>query len=324
MKGQYVADIKVGDEIREVFLLSRKVIREKKGGGYFLTLEISDRTGGIEGVIWENAEELNRKVKIGDFIFITGIVNEYNGRPQIVVQNINSVAEKDIDPTDFLPTTEYNTDDLYIELVKFTEHIKNPHLRLLFSRFFPENPKTVEEKNFVSNLKKTPAAMKAHHARIGGLLEHTLTTIKIALALSQVYTKTDKDLLLVGTALHDIGKTQEYSCKNRFVTSDTGKLLGHILISYDMVKEQIHKIKDFPEELANRVLHMVISHHGEFEWGSPTKPKFLEALILHFIDNLDSKVEMILETIKRETDSETGWSDYHPFLEREIYLRDSG
>jgi len=323
MKGQYVADIKIGDEIRETFLLNKKVIREKKGGGYFLTLEVNDRTGTLEGVIWDNAEAINRSVKTGDFVFITGMVNEYNGHAQIVVQNMNVVAETKIDPADFLPTTEHDVEAMYGELAGLGTRLKNPNLAALYAAFFPLVPATSDEKEFVQTFKRAPAAMKVHHARIGGLLEHTLTTVRIAQALGPVYPQVDQELLVVGSALHDIGKTREYIVKNRILTSDAGKLVGHLTIGYDMARDRIRKIKGFPEELAGRLLHMILSHHGEFEWGAPVKPKFLEALILHFIDNLDSKVEMILETLRRETDPETAWSEYHPFLEREIYLRDS-
>ncbi len=320
MKGQYVADLKIGDEIRETFLLSRKVIREKKGGGYFLTLEISDRTGTIEGVLWEDAEEINRNFRTGQFVFITGMIREYNGRPQVSVQNINLTPEEDIDPADFLPRTDRDIDEMYQELLKTCADLKNPFLKKLFDNLFPNEPKSVEQQQFIDSFKNAPAALKAHHARIGGLLEHTLSTAKIAQALSPIYPRVDRDLLLVGAVLHDIGKVYEFSFKNQIRGTDRGKLLGHIVISYEIIKNQIEQIKGFPEELASRLLHMVISHHGEIEWGSPIKPMFLEALLLHFIDNLDSKAEMILETLKRETDRETGWSEYHPFLEREIYL----
>ncbi len=323
MKGQYVADIKIGDEVRETFLLNKKVIREKKGGGYFLTLEVNDRTGSLEGVIWDNAEAINRSVKTGDFVFVTGMVNEYNGHAQITVQNMNVVAETKIDPADFLPATEQDVEALYRELAGIGTGLKNPHLAALYTAFFPAVPATPDHKEFVESFKKAPAAMKVHHARVGGLLEHTLTTVRIAQALGPVYPQADQELLVVGSALHDIGKTREYVVKNRILTSDTGKLLGHLTIGYDMTRDQIKKLKGFPEELAGRLLHMILSHHGECEWGAPVKPKFLEALILHFIDNLDSKVEMILETLRRETNPETVWSEYHPFLEREIYLRDS-
>ncbi len=324
MKGQYVADIKVGDEIRETFLLTKKIIRDKKGGGYFVTLEISDRTGNLDGVLWEDAEVVNKNVKVGDFVFVTGVINEYNGRPQIVVQNVNVVPEKEIDPTDFLPTTTRSIDDMFKEFSSIRQQLKDPHLKSLFNNFFPANPTKTEEKEFVDNFKWAPAAVQAHHARIGGLLEHTLTMLKIAMNMVDIYPDAKKDLLLVGTALHDIGKVREYSYKNRFAVSDEGQFLGHIVISYDMVKEQINKVKNFPTELAQQLLHMIISHHGELEWGSPCKPKTLEALILHFIDNLDSKVEMIRETQRRETNPDTRWSEFHYYLERDIFLPGKG
>lgn len=322
MKGQYVADIKIGDEIRAAFLLNRKSIREKKGGGYFLTVEFNDRTGALEGIAWDNVEQINRTFRNGDFVFVTGIVNEYNGHAQVVIQNIGRLTDREVDPADFLPTTEYDIDEMYRELVGFGRAVKNPHLKNLYTSFFPDRPQTKDDIEFVTSFKRAPAAMKAHHARIGGLLEHTLTVLRIARTLSAVYPQADPDLLLVGAALHDIGKIREYTITNRLSTSDAGKLIGHVMIGYDMVQDRIKNIQEFPDELAALVLHMILSHHGEHQWGSTTTPKFLEALILHFLDNLDSKVEMILDTLRREADSPTGWSDYHHFLEREIYLRE--
>lgn len=212
---------------------------------------------------------------------------------------------------------------MYGELVNIGQDVVNPHLKALFDAFFPLKPHASEAVEFVNNFKRAPGAIRIHHAKIGGLLEHTLTTLKIARTLCSIYPEVNAELLLVGTALHDIGKTKEYLYTTRFGASDEGQFYGHLIISYDMVKNQISRINDFPQNLANKLLHIILSHHGEYEWGSPIKPKLLEALLIHFIDNLDAKAEIFIETFRREGDSETGWSEYHNYLEREIYLRDS-
>jgi 3'-5' exoribonuclease len=173
----------------------------------------------------------------------------------------------------------------------------------------------------VASFKLAPAAKRVHHAYLGGLVVHTRNVLRLAEAVSKVYENLNVDLLMTAAVLHDVGKVYEYDFSRKIDFSTPGRMLGHIVIGYELVGAKIKSIPDFPESMKLRLLHMILSHHGEFEWGSPKQPLFVEALVLHFIDNLDSKVEMMLDIQKRNRGKEKQWSDYHPYLEREIYLQ---
>ncbi len=313
MKSQYVNELKSGQLVKEKFILSKKWFKSRRDGSRFALLEFSDRTGSIEGIAW-NVEQLD-SVSTGDFVFITGNVNEYQQKLQIVINSISQVSETEIDPADFLPQAEQDITEIMAEINKFCSEIKNENLKELVDSFF-------KDEEFVKKFRASPGAKKLHHAYLGGLAVHTLNILKLLSHIETVYPFCNKDLLITATLLHDIGKIYEYTYKNKIDISTQGKMLGHIVIGYEMVADHIDKLPDFPQDLKLKILHMILSHHGEFEWGSPKLPVFPEALILHFLDNLDSKVDMMAETFKKNRGKEKEWSDYHPYFEREIYLHE--
>ncbi len=315
MKNQYVHELEPGQIVAEKFILSKKIMKEKKDGGTYSMLEFADRSGSIEGIAWDSMSEDIKKVSVGDFVFVTGNVNEYNERLQIVVNSICQVPETEIDPVDFLPRTDEDIDKVMAEIFEYKAKVVNPYLKNLLENFF-------KNEDFVKNFRLAPAAKRAHHAYLGGLAVHTRNTLRLMNSMHPVYPFLNFDLLITSAILHDIGKIYEYSYKTKIDLSTRGKMLGHICISYEMVTTEIDKIPQFPEDLKIKLLHMIVSHHGEFEWGSPKLPAFPEALILHFIDNLDSKIDMMMNELKKNRGTEKEWSDYHPFLEREIYLRE--
>jgi len=314
MKSQYIDELRAGHSVKETFLLSRKVLKDKKDGGTYAALEFTDRSGNLEGIAWDNVIQSLSTLSVGDFVFVTGNVNEYNERLQVVVNSIRRVSDDEVDPKDFLPQSDQNIDTVMAEIEGFKSKVDNSHLKALLDLFF-------EDKIIMEKFRLAPAAKRAHHAYIGGLAIHTLNVIKLMTHIQSIYKSCNIDLLITGGILHDIGKIYEYTYTKKLDISTKGKMLGHIMIGYELVVEKINKIPKFPEDLKLKLLHMILSHHGEFEWGSPKQPMFLEALILHFIDNLDSKVEMILDELKRYQGEGKEWSDYHPYLEREIYLR---
>ncbi|UCC12745.1 MAG: HD domain-containing protein [candidate division WOR-3 bacterium] len=315
MKSQYIEELKSGQVVKENFILSRKILREKKDGGMYAMLELSDRTGSIEAVAWDNVVESLRSVSTGDVVFVAGTVNEYNNRLQIVVQSLRRTNDADIDPKDFLPETEEDTDKVFEEIVTYRKKVKDPHLISLLDVFFKDT-------RLITQFKVAPAAKRAHHAYLGGLMVHTRNVLDLTEHIAQVYTSANRDLLITAGILHDIGKVYEYQYIKSIDFSTEGRMLGHVVIGYELVARLIQGIPDFPDILRCKVLHMILSHHGEFEWGAPKLPVFVEALILHFADNLDSKVAMMTETLKKYKGHDREWSDFHPFLERELYVRE--
>lgn len=313
MKSLYVSELKVGQVVKEKFLLHKKSVRDKKDGGIYAILEFSDRTGIIDGISWD-ADNLEN-ISAGDFVFVAGNVREYNGKPQIVVTAMNLVAEKDIDANDFLPHYSGDIDMVMEGIREFAARVKNPHLRSLLDAFFGD-------KDFVRSFSSAPAAKMVHHAYLGGLAVHTLGVLKLLQSLHSVLDFLNLELLICGGILHDIGKIHEYTYKKSIDISDRGRLLGHILIGSEMVSERISRLAGFPDELKAKILHMILSHHGEKEWGSPKQPLFPEALVLHHADNLDAKIEIMRQIHARHRGQNKQWSDYDRFLEREIYLGD--
>ena len=310
MKKQFIDGIKAGDAIDDIFVLSEKTLSQKRDGKNFLNITVSDKSGSIKGVVWDNVDQIASGITAGGFVNIKGKVSEYKGMLQLGVKTMAAVSPDSVNPSDFIPATDLNIDDMYIRLLKISASIETGYLKELLEAFW-------DDEDFVRKFKTAPAAKKMHHAYLGGLLEHTLSmTIlanKIANHYSEYYTGIDRDLLLTGAILHDIGKTIEFDYKFRIDYSVQGRLLNHIVIGIEMLDEKLRKIKDFPEEQAILLKHMIISHHVVREFGSPEPPKTIEAVLLNYIDEIDSKVNCIREFIATEDPNET-WTSYHKLL----------
>jgi len=316
MKKQFINAIKAGDAVDDIFVLSEKTLSQKRDGKNFLNITVSDKSGSIKGVVWDNVDQIVSGITAGGFVHIKGKISEYKGMLQLGVKTMAAVSPDSVNPSDFIPATDLNIDDMYIRLLKITASIETGYLKELLEAFW-------NDEDFVRKFKTAPAAKKMHHAYLGGLLEHTLSmTIlanKIAGHYSEYYTGIDKDLLLTGALLHDIGKTIEFDYKFSIDYSVEGRLLNHIVIGIEMLDEKLKKIKDFPEEQAILLKHMIVSHHGIREFGSPEPPKTIEAVLLNYIDEIDSKVNCIREFIATEDPNET-WTSYHKLLERHFYI----
>jgi 3'-5' exoribonuclease len=311
MKKQFITDIKAGDSIDDIFVLSEKILAQKKDGNNFLNVTLSDKTGTIKGVVWDNVDQITAGVTSGDFVDIKGNANEYKGALQLVIKKMEAFSADEIDPADFLPMTPRNIESMFERLLKITASVNTPYLKQIIQAF-------LNDEKFVREFKIAPAAKKMHHAYIGGLLEHTLSMASLADKIAGHYSGIDRDLLIAGAVLHDIGKTREFEYQFKIDYSDQGRLLNHIVIGIEMIDEKLPEIKDFPEDQMVLLKHMVVSHHGTREFGSPEPPKTIEAVILNYIDEIDSKVNGIRDFMAKEDPNEP-WTSYHRLLERHFY-----
>ena len=312
MKKQFVKDLIVGNKVNDVFYVRGRKQLEKRGGGKFLIIELADKTGALQGKIWDYIEEFYSESAPGNFAKIQGDVTEYNGETQITISNIQRVADKDVSAADFIASSRFDIEEMYKELTSYFDLVKDPDLRKLLNNFFA-NP------DFLAKFKSAPASTGVHHAYIGGLLEHTLFMLRLSRSVPNVYPEVDYSLLVAGLILHDIGKIREYLYDKVISHTDEGYLIGHIVVGYELVKHEIDKIANFPEQKKEMLLHIILSHHGLREYGSPTTPKFAEAYLVHNLDNLDARMMMYRDTTEKNQDVK--WSDYHQFLETKVFIK---
>ena len=311
MKKRFITDIRTGDRVDDIFVLSEKILSQKKDGNNFLNVTLSDKTGTIKGVVWDHVDQIAAGVTSGDFVHVIGGVSDYRGTLQVVIKIMEPFPSDRIDPSDFLPQTSRDIEGMFKRLVKRMDSITTDYLKALIDAFF-------KDKEFVNKFKTAPAAKKMHHAYIGGLLEHTLSMTSLADKIAGHYSGIDRDLLIAGAILHDIGKVDEFEYQSKIDYSDKGRLLNHIVIGLKMVDEKLSEIKHFPEDQMLLLKHLIVSHHGTREFGSPEPPKTIEAVLLNYIDEIDSKVNAIRDFIASEDPDET-WASYHRLLERHFY-----
>lgn len=309
MKKQFIESLHPGDEVDDVFYLAEKETRKTREGKDFLLFQLRDRTGVIKGILFEPGTASG--IPKGSFARVQGKLNEYNGRINLKIDDMWAVKENEVDYRNFLPATKRDVEKCYRVLQETARKLSEPYAALVTAFF--------DNASFGRQFKSAPAGIRAHHPYLGGLCVHTYDMLSAAEALCEKDQELDRDLLLAGVLLHDIGKIREYQYTRTIDNTDEGKLLGHIAIGVRMLEREIERIDDFPERLAWKLLHMVISHHGFLEFGSPRKPLFLEAEILHQLDNLDAKRAMYREVAQR-SEGKDRWSEYHPFLERDTYL----
>jgi 3'-5' exoribonuclease len=315
-KSQYVSSLKPGETVDDVFVLSEKSLSQKKDGKNYLNLTFMDRTGTLKGVLWENVEDTVDRISAGDYVQVKGSVSEYRGTLQLVVRTVIRSAAENVEPADFLPVTTRNIDAMFEKLLQITDTLKTPCFYDLFKLFWADA-------EMVRLFKAAPAAKKMHHAYIGGLLEHTLSMAILVDRLAGHYTGVDRDLLLTGAILHDIGKIREFEFSSHIDYTSEGRLLSHIVIGLQIIDEKMKLIKDFPQEQAVLLKHLVVSHHGVREFGSPELPKTIEAVLLNHIDEIDSKVNGIREFMASE-DPNASWTSFHKLLNRHFYMGKKG
>lgn len=310
MKTLYAADIRENQLVDGLFLVATKNQGVTKGGNSYLTLKLVDRSGEIEGRVWERADDLARGFDRNDFVRVRGQATLYQGKMQLRVQDVIRVDESKIAPEDFLAKSAQDPEAMLEELQSILRAMKNPHLLALAEACFADP-------ELMNLLRRAPGAKTIHHPYISGLLEHTLSLLKLILKVVQNYRGIDVDLLLVGGFLHDIGKVYEFSFDRALEYTDAGQLLGHLVMEVELVDRKIATIPEFPAELALLVKHLLVSHHGAYEFGSPKLPQTLEAVILHSLDDLDGKIQAIQNLPEKEPGSK--WTTFHRAYGRSFY-----
>ena len=332
MKRVFLKDIKDRDRIEEIFLVTKKDMPISRSGKPYLNLKLMDKTGEMEGRVWDNAERLSGNFKKNDFILIKGSAVLYQGVVQLNISSIKKYPDEEVDLENFLPTAARNGDEMLDDLTAIINNMENRYLRELLMLF-------VNDEEIRSLWKKAPAAKGMHHVYLGGLLEHALSLSKLALDVVKHYNSAEatlleeeastddlshpsrginEDLLVSGAILHDIGKIYELSYDKSFDYTDEGRLLGHITIGIEMIGKKVSQVPDFPRELATLLKHLILSHHGHLAFGSPKRPKTVEAVMLHYLDDMDSKIQSIQSLIKKDN-SDSNWTGYHRLYERCIY-----
>lgn len=313
MKVLYTADIRDNQLVDSLFLVAAKTHGITKGGNSYLIVKLLDKSGEIEGRVWERADDLSRGFEKNDFVRIRGQSILHQGRIQIRIQDIIRMDEKAVAREDFLPRSVFNPEAMLDELQTILRGMKNPHLLALAEACFAD-------RELMRLLKHAPGAKTIHHPYLGGLLEHTLSLLKLILRVGGNYRGVDVDLLLMGGFLHDIGKVYELSYERVLDYTDKGQLLGHLIMEVEMVTEKIGAIPEFPAELAMLLKHMLVSHHGAYEYGSPKLPQTVEALILHALDDLDGKIQAVQSLPAKEPGSK--WTIFHRAYGRSFYRAD--
>jgi 3'-5' exoribonuclease len=310
-KKKFVSDISAGDSVGDVFVLAEKSMAHKRDGNPFLNVVLADNSGRMKGVVWDNVAQIAAGVNAGDFVRVSAQAGEYRGMLQLVVKSMSAVPAADVAPEDFLPASTRDVEKMFERLKALTDSIASPGLRSLMDACW-------NDADLVRRFKRAPAAKKMHHAYLGGLIEHTLSMALLADKVAGHYGGVDRDLLIVGAVLHDMGKIRELTYDMAIDYTDEGRLLSHITIGIEIVQDKIQALAEFSPEQAALVKHMIVSHHGAREFGSPEPPKTIEAVLLNYIDEIDSRVNAIREFIAAD-DPDAPWTAYHRLLERQFY-----
>jgi 3'-5' exoribonuclease len=319
MKSPTVAELRAGKAngslFSGLFLVQSKDVREGKTGRKYMSLTLMDRTGEIDARMWDNVETATLTFERDDFVRVEGETQEYQGKRQLIVHKLRKASDGEVDPRDYLPASRRDTAEMYAELKAIIASFRNPHLKTLLDAVFANE-------SIARDYRTAPAAKSIHHAWLGGLLEHNLSLCALARQIGAHYVArgypVDLELLLAGVILHDIGKVEELRFDRSFSYSTAGQLLGHIVIGVQMVEEKLRGLTDFPPKLRLLLEHMILSHHGQMEFGSPKVPLFLEAMLLNQIDTLDARMATMLASVEKDRDGETEWTGYNPALERQV------
>jgi 3'-5' exoribonuclease len=317
MSRRYVNQLTHGDSVEEVFLVADKQLRANRQGNLYLQLELRDKTGNIGARLWNATEDLARSFEPGDYLRIRGKTQVFQGSLQIILTHIDAIDGSRVEPEEFLPQSSQSVGKLMSRLREILLGMSNPHLRGLIECFLIDD-------EFLRKFTLAPAGIKNHHAYQGGLVEHVVTLLNVADRIIGFYPEVDRDLLLTGIFLHDIGKIDELSYDRAFAYTDEGQLVGHLVMGVELLASKVEQCAElmgepFPAELLLRLKHMIVSHHGSYEFGSPKLPMTLEAIALHLIDNLDAKIHAFTREIRDDPSRDSSWTPFQQSMGRRLF-----
>lgn len=307
---RYLADVKEGEQVVGVYLCADRQVLKTRAGKTYYSVRLQDKSGTGDAKIWDLSDGIH-DFKTGDYIKVDASAVSFQGNTQFNIRRLRVAEEGEYDPKEYVPTSVYDIDQMYRELLVFIDEMEDEWLKQLSSKFF------IEDSRFKDAFKSHSAAKSVHHAFYGGLLEHTLGMLRMCRFMANAYPVLNKSLLYTGALLHDVGKLKELSNFPIVEYTDEGQLVGHIIIGIEWISDKIREIKGFPDTLANLVKHMIISHHGKLEYGSPKTPELIEAFVLNYVDNIDAKV-MTFSTIMSKTDEGDDWAGYQRLFETNV------
>lgn len=310
-----IGKLKDRERVAGIFLVQQKNVPLNKNGKPYIAMVLMNRTGTVDARVWDNVDQFSPKFDAGDFIEVRSLAVEYQNRIQLKVEWLEPVALESVDPEDFLPATPRDRGEMLGRLRELLASIRLSPLRdLLLAR--------IDDPTFRRRFSRAPAAKTIHHAYLGGLLEHTLAVMELADRVTDLHPELDRDLLMAGAFLHDIGKTRELDQERSFDYTDEGRLVGHIVMGASMFTAWVQAQKaTLDDDLVLKLTHMILSHHGSYEFGSPKRPKFVEALVLNSLDELDSKMQTFREITTREAGQK--WTSYQKLFDRYLYMGNS-
>ncbi len=313
MKEFYICDCTrlENQTITSLFVVAAKQVKSKKNGELYLSVTLADRSGQLQANMWDNVADTLDAFDQDDFVKVKGVIHKYNGRWQLTIHKLRKLGDSEIDYSDYLPKTSKDIDQLWRTLGDFVDSFENRWLKSLLREF-------IADEAIVAAYKNAPAAKTLHHAFVGGLLDHVVSLSTVCDLAARNYPYVNRDLLLTGAFLHDIGKLHELAYQRSISYTTEGQLLGHMIIELEMLHQKLTHLPGFPPELKILIEHMIISHHGHYEFGSPKLPMFPEALMLHYLDDLDSKMESMRAQFEREADFDSPWTSYNPSLARPL------
>ena len=317
MTRRYINQFGDRENIDEIFLVSEKQLRNNRNGNLYLQVRLSDRTGSLTAMQWNASDGLYKSFDNGDYLRVQGITQYHNGTLQMIVNRLDEAEEKMVDENDFITLGPQEVERMVKKMSQMLRGMRNVHLRHLAECF-------LQDESFMTRFAAAPAGVKNHHAYKGGLLEHVVSLMETCLAVAPRYPALDADLLLIGAFLHDSAKVDEMTYERELGYSDEGQLIGHVVMAVGYVEEKAKEAaklngEPLPRELLLRVKHMIVSHHGEYEFGSPKLPMTLEAIALHYLDNLDAKLHSVCQMMKEDANTDSNWTPFFAGMQRKFF-----